>query len=469
MPSLFGPAGSGLKEAGWRLIGLALIVSSSLAFQSLAHRAQGAELGAPTPMYFATFADFYAGNYKTALDRFQSEARGCIKSGQFRWIDSICYETMIGECYYQMGMLDKALEHYNSALEICVTFPNWMVNVQFLPIRASNQRKPAPWGVSTRQSILGFYPSSSLISQGRIDNTDIYRQGGIVQNAVLYSIQPQEIVRCTTLAIRRRTELLGPISKNTPLTEKLVGALNARIAPPNHWSEVWADIERGLALIAAGKEDQGIPCLQRSVLAAGEFDHPMTCIALLELGRLALLRGDYQQASQFFEESTFSAWDYTDQGVLEEAFRYAAMTHLIANRKGFYAPLQPAWQWAKVKDLRLLRVSLALSAAENYSVLNDTKDASAMLDDARLMLGRRKSPPGRIGCRFSYLSAQVLFQQHKLQEGLAAFNSAMSYMQQGSSRLFQIALADNFYATGAASPRAAMDYYNESAPRSPAA
>jgi CHAT domain-containing protein len=461
MRSVMGLAGSYLERAGrWR-IALALIVSGFLLFEGLPGEGQTAELRAPTLTYFATFADFYAGNYKTALDRFQAEARGCIKSGQMRWIDSICYEAMIGECYYQMGMLDKALEHYNSALEICATFSNWMVSVRFDPIRASNQRKPAPWGTSTRQSVLGYYPESSLISQGRIDNTDIYRSGGVVQNAVLYSIQPQEIVRCTTLAIRRRTELLGPISKNTPLTEKLVGALNARIAPPNNWSEAWADLERGLALISAGKEDQAIPCLQRSVLAAGEFDHPMTCVALLELGRLALMRGDYQQASQFFEESTFSAWDYGDQGVLEEAFRYAAITHLAANRKGFYTPLQAAWQWAKVKDLRQLRVSLALSAAENYLALNDTRDATVMLDDARLTLGKRKSPPGRAGGRFSYLGAQLLFQQHKVQEGQAAFGSAMTYMQQGSNRLFQIALADNFYASGATAPRTAMEYYNE--------
>ncbi len=282
-----------------------------------------------------------------------------------------------------------------------------------------------------------------------------------MQQAILYSIQPQEIIRCTALAIRRRAEILGPISKNDPLTERVAGVLSRQIAPPNHWSEAWADLERGLALIAAGKDNQGLPCLQRSMLVAGEFDHPMTCIALLELGKLSLARGEYPTALQSFEEATYSAADYSDYGVLEEAFRYAALTHLVTNRQGFYTPLQTAFQWAKGKDLRQLRASLALCAAENYSVLEQIKEAAAMLDDARLVLSQRRAIPGRQGGRYSYLNAQVLFQQRKNPEGQAAFASAMNYMKQGSRRLFQIALADTLYTSGVASPRTAMDYYNE--------
>ncbi len=107
--------------------------------------AQIAERSAPSPTYFAIFREFYAGDYKNALEGFQSEARSCIKAGQSRWIDSICYETMIGECFYQMGMLDKALDHYKLALELAVVFPDWMIRVQFPQIRAAGQHRPYPW------------------------------------------------------------------------------------------------------------------------------------------------------------------------------------------------------------------------------------------------------------------------------------------------------------------------------------
>ncbi|HEY4760869.1 MAG TPA: CHAT domain-containing protein, partial [Thermoguttaceae bacterium] len=444
----------------WNFSGLALIVTW-LMLQTSPILAQTIERRAPTLTYFASFADFYAGDYRDALNRFQDEARGAIKTPQSRWIDSICYETMVGECFYQMGILDKALVHYSSALEIYVAFSDWMIRVEFPPIRSAGARKPMPWGASSRQSYLGYYPSSTLISQGRISNNEVIRQGGVVQQAVFYTIQPQEIVRCTTLAIRRRTELLGPLSKHDPLTERLVTALNRPVGPPNHWSEAWADIQRGLAFIACGKESQGITYLQRSVLAAGEFDHPMTSIALLELGRLKLLHAEYQEAAKFFEEAAFAAVDYNDPGVLEEAFRYRALTHLLTNNKEFFIPLLAAWQWAKVKDLRQLRTSLALCAAENYAVLGQNREAVAMLDDARATLGRRKMTPGRLSARLSYLSAMVLFQQRKTQEGQAALATAMSFMQQSSPWLFHIVLTDNLYASGGATARSAMDLYSE--------
>jgi CHAT domain-containing protein len=429
--------------------------------QSKSLWAQVGERSAPSSTYYMVFREFYAGDYKNALNGFQSEARGCIKAGTSRWIDSICYETMIGECYYQTGILDEALKHYNLALELVVAFPDWMTQVQFPQIRSAGPHKPYPWGVSKRQSMLGSYPSSMLIGQGQTVTAQVNQKLSVLQQAVLYPIRPQEIIRCTALAIRRRAELLGPICKNDPVTERATAALSRQITKPNNWSEAWADLERGLALIAAGKDSQGTTLLQRSLLVAGEFDHPLTCVALLELGRSALMRSDYPAALQFFEEASYSAADYSDYGVLEEALRHAALTHLVTNRKAFYTPLQGVLQWSKVKDLRQLRASLALSAAENNSVLEQIKEAVAMLDEARLVLGQRRAVVGRLGARFSYLSAQVLFQQRKNQEAQMSLASAMDYMKHGSRRLFQIALADELYTSGAAPSRTAMDYYNE--------
>ncbi len=66
----------------------------------------------PTGTYYKGFVPFYDGDYATALKTFQAELRGSIKTSQSLWIDSICYETMCGECYYQMGDFDHAMFHY---------------------------------------------------------------------------------------------------------------------------------------------------------------------------------------------------------------------------------------------------------------------------------------------------------------------------------------------------------------------
>jgi len=424
--------------------------------------AQVADRSTPSQAYFATFGLLYDGDFGDALDSFTNEGRGAVKTVESRWIDSICYETMVGECHYYMGNPVQAIEHYNAAIKLFIRFSDWMVHVQFPPmIRPAGAGfvKRVPWGASSRRSRAGYYPTSMLISQGRINNNPQYRHGGVVAPAVLYPIQVQEIVRCTTLAIRRRTELLGPICPHDPLTGQLLAALSRRPGPPNHWSEAWINVQLGLALVAAGKEAQGISALKQSLVAAGEFDHPMTSIALLELGRLALANGQFPVAAEYFEEATYAAVNYPDAGVLEEAFRYGALTHLMANRPGIYPLLPPAIEWARRNDLRYLHASLLLSLAEQYAARGQTPQAAAALEEAGRVIGLRDMGKGRLGARLNFLRALVFFQQRRVAEGNAALAAAMTHMRHGSWWLFRIGLTDRLLLAGVLSPRVAMELY----------
>jgi tetratricopeptide (TPR) repeat protein len=434
----------------------------------LAQRDYG-ERTVPTPQYFATINSyFYAGEYKRALDQFEDEWRGAIKTTQSRWIDSICYYTMMGECYYHMGELDKALEQYTGALRLYVAFPDWMVRVQFPPaVRPGMDQTQIPWGPTTRRAQLGQFPTKMLISQGRINNNDIIKHGGVVQQAMLFPIYAQEIIRCTALAIRRRAELLGPLSPFDPLSTEVLAALSSNPGLPNHWCQCWVDVQLGMALIAAGKQTEGITVLNRGMVAAGRFDHPMTAAALLELGQMALLRGDYNDAIRYFHEASISAVYYPDPGIVEEAFRYGAMAHLAANRKGIYPPLATAAQWAKAKDLRQLRASLLLAQAENLGVLGQTAQASAVLDEAQVTIVRRDMAAGVIGARLNFLRAMMLFQQRRPAQGEEALAAAMGYMQHGSHWLFQLLQVDRSFTAGQITPRGpittrtAMEVYRE--------
>ena len=419
----------------------------------------------PSNGYYGAFGDFYDGDYDAALKQFSAQGRMGIRTAQSRWIDSICYETMIGECYYEMGHLSEALEHYTFAVQLAVAFPDWMLRVQFPAIRpagASTRRGAIPWGASTRGAPLGDFPRTMMISQGQIDITQQLQQGGIVQAPTLLPIDVAEIVRCTTLAIRRRAKLLGPLASQDPLFLELVRSLGGRVGPPNHWSEAWVGVELGVAQAAVGREGQAVLTLQRAVVAGGEFDHPLTATALFELGRLAAIRGDLARARYFFLEASYAAAYYPswcpDVALLEECFRYGQMTELMANHPEIYPPLATAIPWAKGKHFRQLYVSLLLLATENHLVRGETHLASVGLEEARIAVSRRSMGLGRIGARYNFLNGTYLFQLKKVADGDAAITAAMNYMQHGSHWLFQISLAD-ILATTKASPRTAMDLY----------
>ncbi len=54
---------------------------------------------------------------------------------------------MCGECFYEMGVFNQALDHYTNALQLFVRFPDWMSKLQFAatiqPAGAARE-KPSP-------------------------------------------------------------------------------------------------------------------------------------------------------------------------------------------------------------------------------------------------------------------------------------------------------------------------------------
>lgn len=460
---LLGAAQEGASAAS-RALGRTLLVAATLLCAAARTEAQGVGREIPTIAYYSTFNELYDGEYDDALRHFQGEWRGAIKKPQTRWLDSICYHTMIGECFYQMGHLDKALEQYTAAIQLFLQYNDWMIRVQFPQTIRPLNPQACPWGVSQRGAKLGDFPTSMPITEGEINVNEQIQRGGVVQQAIMIPIHVSEIVRATTLAIRRRTELLGPLCTTDRLTLDLVEVLARRPGLPNHWSQAWIDVQLGMAQIAAGKPTDAIPTLNRAILAAGQYDHPMTPMVLLELGRLALHRGEFDAALNHFHEASLAAY-YYDPSVLEEAFRLATVAHMAANRQGIYPTLPAATAWAKLKRHRHLQASLLLSAAECQLVMDQPRQAERSLADASLVVGRRRMGDGGIGARYHYLMATLYFKDRKLNEGYQELSRAMAFMQYGSRWLFQLARLDQHFLSGnismssALNSRAAMDFY----------
>jgi hypothetical protein len=418
--------------------------------------------GVPRRVYFNSLPAYYEGDYRNALGSFLNEERSGIQNATSRWIDSICYFTMAGECYYQLGQLPDALDQYNTALKLYVTYSNWMMRVQFPQVigpATAGVVRATPWGQSKRAARVGQFPATFLMGQGQIDNSVAVFAGGVVQQAVLFPVHVSEIVRCTSLAIRRRRELMGPVCKYDALTNDLVDVLSRHPGPPNHWSEAWVNVQLGCAYAAAGNTAQATTVLQKAILVGGEFDHPLTSTALLELGRLALEAGDFPAATRYCEEATYACVNFPDSGILEEAFRLGSMAHLLLNAKTVYAPLLPAMAWAKAQGYRQLQASLLLLAAENLAALGDTAQATSLLSNARLLVARSDLAASQLGARMNHLTALASYQAGNVAVGDQALSAALAFQRSGSLWMFQIALADNRYTSGTSSDRVGMTLY----------
>lgn len=417
----------------------------------------------PTDAYFLFREAFYTGDYTGSLQNFQACLRGAIKNGPNFWIDSICYHTMCGETYYQMGQYAPALEHYNSAVTLALTFNDWMIPVRFPPTLAAlppQQVRPIPWGKSERQLIIGNFPDTAVIRQGQVDQSQVVMRGGVVQQAIDFPINPQEIARCTCLAIRRRRDLLGPLAAYDELNNQLIAALSRRPVQPNHWSEAWLDIELGCAFAAAGKDVQAKPILERAVITGGQFDHPLTSIALIELGRIALNAGVYDAATKYFQEAGYSAFHFLDPMLIEDSLRYAAVTHVLANRPGPYLPITVAAEWARRQQtLRQLQCQLIALAAEGQCLIEQPKAALALLDGSRAVTNRTDIMQGRIGAQLNYQFALAQYQLGNVVGGDGALTAAMNFEKTGSLKLFHLTIAEQMLTAKTLSLRNAKEVF----------
>lgn len=418
----------------------------------------------PRANYFLAFGPLHDGDYDEALRAFRSAGQTGVVSSEGRWVDSICYHTMVGECQYQMGNYAQALEQFDSALRLAVAHQNWLLRIQFpdaiQPDTNAAARARISWGQSNRRGTIGNFPDVMSSAQGRINNDAVIQRGGVIAPPQILPLRVVEIVRCTAHALRRRRELVGPVGAHDPFAAEVLGAFIRRPAPANHWSQTWMSGLLGLAYAGAGKTEQAVAEMKNGIQIGGAMDHPLTPILLLELGKLALEAGRYDEAADLLVEASYSGAVWRQPGVVEEAFRYGLVTHLVANKGGALPALTSAARWASGNSLRQLEASLYLLSAEELLYRGEANAAAAALDKAKRQIARREMRNGLVGARYQYGLALLHFQRRDLAAGESALAPAISFLRRSDRRVFHTQLVDQAYVSGTISGRTADELFH---------
>ena len=416
----------------------------------------------PRDEYLFALRGYYTGEYKSAARTMRRVASGGIRSTEGRWVDSICYHTMMGECFYHTGQLDLALEQYESALALAIQHRDWMLRVQFPPAitpSASQVQNRITWGASSRRSRLGNYPDTMSSFQGRLNNEGAFRQGGVVVQPTLYPLRVTEVVRCTGLSLYRRWELMGPTGEHSPLSQAMVDALAKRPAPANHWSQTWIEAQLGFAQATNGNKAEAVAHLQRAIVAGEGYDHHLTPLVLMALGKLFMQDDNLEGAANLFLEASFAGATFGQPDVVAEALQYGLIVHIARGGQGAYPPLVNAIPWAKREGFDNLETWLYVLAAESFTSVGDANNADKMLDQARRALARSEARSGNLGARYNYQLALAGFQNGNAATATKSLDDALRYQQGGSLRLLHVALANKAFVSGAITARKAKDLY----------
>jgi hypothetical protein len=419
----------------------------------------------PSQEYYLGIQELYSGRYRDAQRIFFRELQGAVKTlgpgGQVRWVDSICYHAMLGETLFQAGRAADALEQFDLACQLVVQYPNWMMQVEFSAaprVDPALSRTTPPWGAGGRQFVPGKFSTAYNVAMGRIDNTGVVQQGGVVQQAQYWRVNVVEVLRATSLAIRRRNEILGPLAAFDPLAKRLASQFSrgGGGGPPNHWSSAWMAILRGVAQAGIGESQAALQQFERGLLVAGQFDHPLTCVALVEQGRLAMEAGEYETASQRLADAATSAFLYGDAGLLDDAFRWSDECSYLSGLGFPPATMTTSAQWARRQNLEHVASRLQLGAAGRLIDAEEWTAAAEALAAAAPLLGDART--GVLGSDAAYLAALLECHARK-NTGPSRLAAAVAGRAGISLRSFQIALANSMFDAQTLPVRSATDVY----------
>jgi CHAT domain len=415
----------------------------------------------PRAPYYLAVQTFYAGEYRDAERGLRRETQRGVRTAQARWIDSICYHTMLGEVLYHQGRNQEALAEFDQACQVLLAYPNWLLQVKFLqpprPDLARARRVP-PWGQSERQSTLGQFAETEQVFIGELDPSRALREGGAFRTPMFWRVNVVEVLRTSALAIRRRGELLGPLAAHDRLTKELSDVFaRGNLSPPNHWSSAWIDLLRGLTQAGIGKLEEADMLLSRAVLIEGQFDHPLTCVALTEQGRIAMIRGDTRRAAQLLAEAGFSAYYYENWDALTESIWLGWINHMASGAATVYPPLEPVADWTQLNRMQHIAAKLRLAQAESLLWLGQLDPAAAAVEAAARRIGEMRG--GLTSIHQLYLQANLQLLRGQITPGSETLAQAIAAQAAASLRNFQIGRTGEMYDARAISARIATDLY----------
>ena len=444
---------------------IALMLSVALALSLLCNLSQGQVSSTiPRAAYFGTFTEFYIGDYQDAGRDFSRGANTAFRFGNERFLDSTCYWTMVGECHFHQGNYRDALANYDQALNLYLAFNRNSWQNRINPPRTLSARSGAftqsrvNWGTPRRTVKIPSIPSTFGVQFGRTDAGRAFQEGGTFDQAELRQVAVSEIMRCTALALHRRKFILGGLNEVDPLTAQLVASLSSnRNAGDGSIMGSYNGVLAGIAMASTNKLDEAAVMLNKSLQINGEFDHPLTPVALLELATIARVKGKPAQVNTFALEASYSAGIWNQYDLVQEAMAIGTLNHL-ATSKTPYPPLTSVISWANRERARHLQLAATQRLAECHAEAGNTSAARQVIATTANLFRTNRSRPLRntaSAARIKYSTALSSFLEGKSSAGRTELSAALTDYRKHSLWLNRLNIATTRIRSGAMSERLA--------------
>ncbi|MFO1063716.1 MAG: hypothetical protein U0892_07610 [Pirellulales bacterium] len=432
MSSLFRSSVKMLSDRVPTFLVTLLVLAWVLAFPqacSAQGRAGSANAELPRAEYYIARDLFDAGNLREATDGFRLSVDRGLQLPQQRWIDCIPPLVMLGECYYQQGALAMAMEQYDAALEIALAYPQWPLGIQpngITPQEITVSPKGFAWGTSVRKVKLVRVPDSVLIALDPVAVKQLPAGAQPIQPVMRLDVS--EVFRCMAIALHRRSQLLGPLNKYSPLTPRLNAAFATPPAGAVNWVTSTWQVLHGLQLAAIGEKEQARAKLQVGSMIEGQADYFMTPASLLAISSLDLQAEEYPAALSRLSDAALRSAQLEQFDTLSEVLTRIAAASIVSGKTDSLKNLQVAAVWAEPFS-QLVYVTACTATAELAFATGNMQMHEALTKQALARLTTADVTLPRVQAQLGYTLARASAHQEKTAAAWQQLDAALALLR----------------------------------------
>ncbi len=389
----------------------------------------------PRAEYYVARELYRVGRNVEAIEGFKAALNRARRVGEQRWVDSIPPIVLLGECFYQQGNIALAMEHYDNALLLMLANPGWMdqldLQIDQLP-ELEGLAKSINWFSKSRPTKSVAVPAAVQLA---VDPTQaqVTPQGGVVAPVSLITqLDATEVLRTIGIALMRRGEILGPLSKHSPLGEPLRESFSRAPSNPAPWlASAWRVLQGIHSLSTLGAVD-GRQLLREGMLVGNKNNYFMSSLALLVLGKLEAGEGSYQAAIVSLQDAALLAAEFEQYDTLSEATANLAACAAASQRVDLLEALQRLAVWSNKKS-GIVQLTALLGAAELAIYGNDLAQADKLLKQGSTVLRGREAALPRSQAQLAFQTALLGFAQNRGPVASTNLGKALQIMHGGAA------------------------------------
>ncbi len=399
------------------------------------------------PEYY-TAADFFADSQTSqAAALFETALSQSRVVNNQRGIDSVPPLVRLGECYLEQCDIGMALERYDAALQISLSSQRWLslLKPSVGNVRAESRPREIPWAANGRGTQMGAFTEAWPIALGSSDQLlELPTSQGMTGK--MLSIDAMEILRCQAIALRRRYQMLGPLAKHNPMAGPLLKAFSMNVFGQTEAIQAGMNVCHAMAAIGAGDRIAAAQLLTKNLTLANGLDHPLTAVALLALGDLAMDSNELLVAEERAVEASVVAGRAGQMDHLHEAVEIiSAAGFANGHDVGASKMVQQIVQWSATKS-RLVNIRGHVEVARLAAWIGDFETALKQGTTATTLLLPKHVVMPRAEAAVRYSQAKIAFSEGNYAEGISKLFESVGYLRGnekgiGSPALFQLDLA----------------------------